>query len=177
MTHEPNSHAEGNDLISRFDPWAALDDGRRQLIAALDTCDARSGALALAIPEFAALGESAGSVATMLLAHAERDRAHAVFFAALDRHDEANTPIEVPAIDVTDWHAVRADVDAARLAMLEAAAGLGSEQWERTLLPPWDSAPGETLAGLLTVRAIADGLLANAILALGDEPPGGQAAR
>ncbi len=177
MTHDARSNIEADNLFARFDPWAALDDGRRQLVAALDTCDARSGALALAIPEFAALGESAGSVASMLLAHAARDRAHAVFFAALEASDTVATPIEVGAVDVTDWSAVRADVDAGRLAMLEAVAGLASEQWERVLLPPWDAESGDTLAGLLIVRAIADGLLANAILALVAETPEGHPAR
>jgi hypothetical protein len=177
MTHDANSKAEADDLFARFDPWAALDDGRRQLVAALDTCDSRSGALALAIPQFAALGDSAGSVASMLLAHAARDRAHAVFFAALDAGDAVDGPIDVVAVDVADWLAVRAAVDAARLAMLEAAAGLTSEQWERTLAPPWDVEPGETVAELLIVRAIADGLLADAILALRDEPPEGEPAR
>lgn len=177
MTHDADANIEVDDLFARFDPWAALDDGRRQLVAALDTCGPRSGALALAIPEFAALGESAGSVASMLVAHAARDRAHAVFFATLDADDAVGRPIDVAAVDGADWVAVRADLDAARLAMLEAAAGLASEQWERTLAPPWDAEPGETVAGLLIVRAISDGLLANAILALGDEPPGGQPAR
>jgi len=177
MTHDADANTEVDDLFARFDPWAALDDGRRQLVAALETCNPRSGALTLAIPEFAALGESAGSVASMLVAHAARDRAHAVFFAALDTTDAVGAPIDSAAVDVADWGAVRADLDAARLAMLEAAAGLGSEQWERTLVPPWDAEPGETLAGLLIVRAIADGLLANAILALGHEPPEGQSAR
>lgn len=177
MTHDSGSNIEVDDLFARFDPWAALDDGRRQLVAALDTRDFRSGALALAIPEFAALGESVGSVASMLLAHAARDRAHAVFFAALDADDAAGRPIDVAIVDVADWAAVRADVDAARLTMLEAAAGLASEQWERPLAPPWGVAPGETVTELLIVRAIADGLLADAILALGDESPEGQPAR
>ena len=179
MTHDARSNIDSDDLFARFDPWAALDDGRRQLVAALDTCDARSGALALAlaIPEFAALGESAGSVASMLVAHAARDRAHAVFFAALAASDTVATPIEAGAVDVTDWSAVRADIDAGRLAMLEAVAGLASEQWERVLLPPWDAESGDTLAGLLIVRAIADGLLANAILELAAETPEGHLAR
>lgn len=171
MTHDARAGIDDFAPLQRVDPWAALQDGRRQLLAALDACDARSGARMLAIPEFEALGEGAGSVASMLLAHAVRDRAHAAFFVALDAEDTAQPPAEVAAVDATDWSAVRAEVEAARLAMLEAVAGLASGRWKQRLLPPWDGAGEESLPSLLVVRAMCDGILADAIATLTAEAP------
>lgn len=163
MTHDTHAAAGGFTSFQRFDPWAALQDGRRQLLAALDACDPRSGARMLAIREFAGLGEGAGTLASMLLAHAARDREHAAFFAALGPEDTAQPPAEADAVDATDWPAVRAEVDAARRAMLEAVAGLAAGRWEQPLLPPWAGAGEESLPSLLVVRAMCDGLLAEAI--------------
>lgn len=149
-----------------IDPWAALHDGRRQLAAALDACDPRSGARTLAIPEFANLGETFGTLSVMLLAHAARDRAHAAFFASLDTIDAADRPSSGDDPDSEDWSAVRAEVEAARTAMLEAAAGLALEHWERRLSPPWVDAAGESLLSLLVVRAMCDSILAGAVATL-----------
>jgi hypothetical protein len=154
-----------------IDPWAALQDGRRQLTAALDASDPRAGARTLAIPEFANLGEAVGTLSVLLLAHAAHDRAHAAFFASLDAIgavDRANTASEP---DSSDWPAVRTEVHAARMAMLEAAAGLSSEHWKRRLSPPWVDAAGESLLSLLVVRAMCDGILADAVAALARDHP------
>ena len=157
-----------NDLTSlqRLDPWAALQDGRRQLLAALDACDPRAGARTLTIPEFANLGEATGTLTGLLLAHAARDREHAVFFAALDTPDGIIDSTQTTAELTDDWSAVRVEVEAARLAMLERAAEIGSEHWERPLQPPWEDGGQDYLISLLVVRAMCDGLLADAISAL-----------
>lgn len=149
-----------------IDPWAALHDGRRQLAAALDACDPRSRARTLAIPEFANLGETSGTLSAMLLAHAARDRAHAAFFASLDAIGAADRPSSGNDPDSDDWSAVRAEVEAARRAMLEAAAGLAVEHWERRLSPPWVDAAEESLLSLLVVRAMCDSILADAVATL-----------
>lgn len=170
QTEIARSDGEGTPFAG-IDPWAALQDGRRQLTAALDACDPRSGARTLAIPEFANLGETAGTLNVLLLAHAARDRAHATFFASLDAIgavDRANADGEP---DSGDWSAVREEVEAARVAMLEAAAGLASEHWERHLSPPWVEADGESLVSLLVIRAMCDGILADAVAALAEDDP------
>lgn len=172
MTHDTHAHTGDLAAFPRVDPWAALQDGRRQLLAALDACDSRWGARILAIPEFASLGETTGPLRALLLAHAARDRAHAAFFVALDSEDTAQAPAEVAAVDATDWSAVRAEVEAARRAMLEAVAGLASERWEQRLLPPWEGADEESLPSLLVVRAMCDGILADAITTLTTEASG-----
>lgn len=173
MAHDTPTEIDDLAFFQRVDPWVALQDGRRQLTEALDSCDPHSGMRILAIPEFASLGEDTGSLITLLLAHAARDRAHAVFFASLDAG--AATPTSsTPDTDVIagDWGAVRVEVDAARLAMLEAVAGLGPEYWERPLLPPWEGGDEEHLPSLLIVRAMCDGILASAIAALPPAIPG-----
>lgn len=175
MTHDAHPGIEAFDLLSSFDPWAALQDGRTQLLAALDACDARSGALTLAIPEFAALGESSGTLSALLLAHAVREREHASFFRSLapsvgSDASAAPTP-GLAAVDVTVWLAVRVEVDEAHDAMLEAAANLPAERWDEVLRPPWAGADPDSLAGLLVVRAMSDGILADAIGALLAQTP------
>ncbi len=175
MTHDTHETDQFVDLFSRFDPWAALEDGRRQLRAALDACDARAGARMLAIPEFAALGESTGTLSTLLLAHAARDREHAAFFASLaiplDVESSPHASEDAPQVNLAVWPAVRDEVDAARSAMLGAASSLPSERWDEVLRPPWAGAGDDSVAGLLVVRAMSDGILADAIGALLAQAP------
>lgn len=153
-----------------IDPWAALQDGRRQLLAILDACDLRIAARVLTIPEFAALGEATAPVADHLREHAARDRAHARFFASIE--SGTNPPSGAagatpPAPPVTsEWANVVEEVKAARSAMLEAAAALSPAAWERLLSPPWAGAVEEPLTAMLLVRAMCDGILAAAIDAL-----------
>ncbi|TAJ19717.1 MAG: hypothetical protein EPO65_06095 [Dehalococcoidia bacterium] len=173
MTDEPHSSANTFDLLAQIDPWVALQDGRRQLLAALEACDPRSGARMLAIPEFAAIGETTGTLLAMLAAHAARDRAHAGFFESLDAPGGIGGAAATITIDIADWDAVRAEIDAARFAMLEAAGNLRSDRWEETLRTPWDPDIEDSVTALLVVRAMADGMLADAILALSVIPPEG----
>lgn len=175
MTHDTHETDQVVDLFSRFDPWAALDDGRRQLLAVLEACDARAGARMLAIPEFATLGESTGTLAALLLAHAAREREHAAFFASLaipvDVEGAPGASEDAARVDLTAWPAVRSEVDAARDMMLGAAAALPSERWDQVLRPPWAGAGEDSVAGLLVVRAMSDGIFAEAIGALLAHPP------
>lgn len=166
---EDGDHDDGTPLEG-IDPWVALQDGRRQLTAVLDACDPRSGARPLAIPEFVNLGETAGTLSAMLLAHAARDRAHAEFFASLGTIDVSSPPDSRSEVDFEDWPAVRAEVEAARTAMLEAAAGVVAAHWRRSLSPPWAGAAGESLTSLLVFRAMCDGILADAVARLGRDP-------
>lgn len=170
MTQDARHTSDPIDPFALVDPWVALDDGRRQLLAALDACDARTGARTLKIPEFAALGESSGTLSALLLAHAERDRAHAAFFISLDTteaHDRSTpAPAVRPHVDADAWSAVRAEVIEARAAMLEALAALASEHWEGPLQPPWPGAGSDSLAALLLVRAMCDGILADTVRSL-----------
>jgi hypothetical protein len=170
MTHDSTDPSTPRDAFADLDPWAVLQDGRRQLLAALDACDASTGALALAIPEFAALGESTGTVTTLLLAHAARERDHAAFFASLDASAASEPDTSTPAVAImlagTEWSEVRDEVVESRVAMLEAVGSLSSEYWEQRLRPPWPGAGEDSLAALLLVRAMSDGMLADAIHAL-----------
>lgn len=170
MTSDALPGIDDLSFFQRIDPWTALQDGRRQLIEALDAADPRWGARVLTIPEFANLGDATGSLHFLLLAHAERDRAHASFFAALD--SDGHAPATVPSIEVAidHWDAVRSEVVAARLAMLEAAAALAPEHWDRPLRPPWEDSGEDYLASLLILRAMCDGILATAIAALAERP-------
>lgn len=168
-----DGNADDRTPFAGIDPWVALQDGRRQLTAALDTCDPRSGAQTLAIPEFANLGQTVGTLGALLLEHAARDRAHAEFFASLDTNDVAGPPESRSEPDSEDWLAVRAEVEAARIAMLETAAGVGTAHWRRLLSPPWVDAAGESLTSLLVIRAMCDGILADAVATLGPDPSRG----
>lgn len=177
MTDQPHSNTNTFDLLAQIDPWVALQDGRRQLLAALEACDARSGARTLAIPEFAAIGETTGTLLAMLAAHAARDRAHAGFFQSLDASGGVVAGVAPIAVDIADWVAVRAEIDEARSAMLEAAGNLSSDRWGETLRTPWDPDIDDSVTALLVIRAMADGMLADAILALSAIPPEGQPAQ
>ena len=175
MTHDTHASSDDRTSFAHVDPWAVLQDGRRQLLAALDACDPRSGARTLAIPEFANLGETTGTLSALLLAHAARDRTHAAFFTSLGASEggprSITVAVDIPEDIAGDWPAIRAEVEAARLAMLEATAGLASERWEQRLLPPRAGAAEESLPSLLVVRAMCDGILADAIAALTTEAP------
>lgn len=177
MTDDTHPSANTFDLLTQIDPWVALQDGRRQLLAALEACDPRSAGRTLAIPEFEAIGETTGTLIAMLSTHAARDRAHATFFASLVPGDGAEPVATTDAVDLTDWDAVREEVDASRLALLEAASNLNSDSWERTLRTPWDPDIEDSVVALLIVRAMADGILADAILALVAPPPVGEFAQ
>lgn len=169
MAHDTHTEIDDRAFFERVDPWVALQDGRRQLVEAIEACDPRAGLRMLAIPEFASLGESTGSLNALLLAHAARDRAHAAFFASLNAGDGGRTSTPDATAIADDWSSVRAEVDLARRVMLESAATLGPEYWERPLLPPWEGGEQEHLASLLIVRAMCDGILAAAIAALTSE--------
>lgn len=177
MTDDSHTSANTFDLLTQIDPWVALQDGRRQLLAAIEVCDTRSAGRILAIPEFEAIGETTGTLAAMLAAHAARDRAHAAFFASLAPDDGAGSVATTITFDLTDWDAVREEVDASRLAMLEAASNLDSESWEQPLRTPWNLDIEDSVVALLVVRAMADGMLADAILALVAPPPVGESAQ
>ncbi len=167
MTYDAAGNAYDRHTFDDLDPWAVLQDGRRQLLAALDACDASAGALALSIPEFAALGESTGTVTSLLLAHAAREREHAAFFTSLDaRVASAEASTHATTVDGTAWAAVREEVIEARGMMVEALASLASERWEERLRPPWPGAGEDSLAALVLVRAMSDGMLAEAIQAV-----------
>ncbi|RJQ11873.1 MAG: hypothetical protein C4558_02870 [Dehalococcoidia bacterium] len=166
MAHNGSPGIDNFKFFQSIDPWTALQDGRRQLIDALDACDPRLAMQMLTIPEFANWGDSTGPLSALLLAHAERDRAHAAFFASLNAGDTTRTSTPSTGVIAGDWAAVRSEIDAARFAMLEAAANLSPECWERPLFPPWEGIVEEYLPSLLIVRAMCDGILAGAIAAL-----------
>lgn len=172
MAHDSSPGIDDLKFFQSIDPWTALQDGRRQLIGALDACDPRLAMRMLTIPEFANLGESTGPLSALLLAHAERDRAHAAFFASLNAGDTICTSTPDTDVIADDWAAVRSEIDAARFVMLEAAANLSPECWDRPLFPPWEGSVGEYLPSLLIVRAMCDGILAGAIAALAPAVPG-----
>ena len=148
------------------DPWAALQDGRRQLLAAIEAAGPRFAARTLTIPEFADLGPATASVLDHLRAQALRDRAHAAFFASLQSGAPPPTPDGTTPPLTREWRATVEEVEAARLAMLEAAAALSSTHWEHPLTPTWPDAVAEPLAAMLLVRAMCDGILAEAIRSL-----------
>ncbi len=148
------------DPLTRVDPWAALRDGRMQLLAALDRLreeelDLRVSAdgLELRIAEAAAL-------------HAAWDRVHRAFFTGLvDGDVRASAEPSVADLEVAlTAEALSVDLEDARREVLEAAAGIGGERYEERVASPWDGEVVDSIRGYLVALAMRDGILAEAIV-------------
>lgn len=157
------------DPLAQVDPWTALRDGRMQLLAALDglgtdDLDRRVAADGLNLR----LGEAAAL-------HAAWDRLHAAFFAGLVAGEvrTATEPDVASLALIETVEALAESIDAARRAMLEAAAGIDSERYEERVAAPWDSSIVDSVRGYLVAMAMRDGLLAEAIV----EARGGEGGR